>query len=141
MNIPLVLLVFGIIQIGMSIYDGIILLENKNVDKLVKYYIISKIFSNFISGSINIISIFFYIKYQKLKYLIFIINLINSTIGFSGIIIYYKYNISIDEIQNLLLIETLMSIINLIIFIIYYNYIPNSNNNILTILTDETIES
>lgn len=141
MNIPLVLLVFGIIQIGMSIYDGIILLENKNVDKLVKYYIISKIFSNFISGSINIISIFFYIKYQKLKYLIFIINLINSTIGFSAIIIYYKYNISIDEIQNLLLIETLMSIINLIIFIIYYNYIPNSNNNILTILTDETIES
>lgn len=58
MNIPLVLLVFGIIQIGMSIYDGIILLENKNVDKLRKYYIISKIFSNFISGSIHIISFF-----------------------------------------------------------------------------------
>lgn len=137
MNISLLLLVFGIGQIGMSVYNVITILTNNNLNNIVEYYIIIRIVSNFISGLINIL-FFFYKKYEYIKYILFIIN---SIIGFLGLIIYYKNNILVDEIKNLLLIETLLSLISLIIFIIFYSYKPRVEDVRLTTLVETTIES
>ena len=43
MNISLLLLVFGISQIGMSVYNGITILTNNNLNNIVEYYIIIRI--------------------------------------------------------------------------------------------------